>query len=92
LSVRPNRAFSSSEPLLPETIKLIKENLEKYGQVHFELPHIFVVFGASVKEIILWNKLFINYLRVIWPRKRFIQHFGGFFVMDFCQEVNQQNN
>ena len=45
--VRADRAFSSSEPLLPETIKFIKENLEKYGAVHFELPHVFVVFGAS---------------------------------------------
>uniref|UniRef100_A0A183CTM1 Glucose-6-phosphate 1-dehydrogenase n=1 Tax=Globodera pallida TaxID=36090 RepID=A0A183CTM1_GLOPA len=41
------RSFSLSEPLLPETIKFIKESLEKQGELHFELPHVFVVFGAS---------------------------------------------
>ncbi|KAL3108098.1 hypothetical protein niasHT_017592 [Heterodera trifolii] len=41
------RTFSLSEPLLPETIKFIKESLEKQGELHFELPHVFVVFGAS---------------------------------------------
>jgi glucose-6-phosphate 1-dehydrogenase len=45
---RPDRAFSASEPLLPETIQFIKESLERDGSVHFELPHVFVVFGASV--------------------------------------------
>ena len=40
------RNTSPSEPLLPETIQFIKENL-KLSNYHFELPHVFVVFGAS---------------------------------------------
>lgn len=42
-----SRRTSASEPLLPETIEFIKENLIQ-SNYHFELPHVFVVFGASV--------------------------------------------
>jgi len=45
------RARSESEPLLPETIEFIKENLRKSGTCHFEQPHVFVVFGASVSTV-----------------------------------------
>jgi len=53
---------TESEPLLPDTIKFIKENLEKYGSVHFELPHVFVVFGASVSNFLISIfKCFFNF-------------------------------
>jgi hypothetical protein len=40
------RKYSASEPLLPEAINLIQTELHKYDK--FNLPHVFVVFGASV--------------------------------------------
>ncbi|CAD5226688.1 unnamed protein product [Bursaphelenchus xylophilus] len=39
------RRISASEPLLPEAISLIQEDLRKTET--FQLPHVFVVFGAS---------------------------------------------
>lgn len=42
-----HRKSSASEPLLPETIQFIKDSL-KSSSYHPELPHVFVVFGASV--------------------------------------------
>lgn len=42
-----SRYNSASDPLLPETIQFIKKNLQQ-SNYNFEIPHVFVVFGASV--------------------------------------------
>lgn len=47
------RRYSESEPLLPEAIHLIQTELHKYDK--FSLPHVFVVFGASVHSNIVLN-------------------------------------
>ncbi|KAI1733116.1 glucose-6-phosphate dehydrogenase, NAD binding domain-containing protein [Ditylenchus destructor] len=41
------RAASASEPLLPEVIQFIKDGLKQSHTCNFEVPHVFVVFGAS---------------------------------------------
>lgn len=85
------RRCSPSEPLLPETINFIRHNLQR-PEYHFEeLPNVFVVFGASVSgHLLIYNfwtlKLILT--RVIYQRKKFSQHFGGFTVMDFYQRVD----
>ncbi|CAK5108472.1 unnamed protein product [Meloidogyne enterolobii] len=79
---------TESEPLLPDTIKFIKENLEKYGSVHFELPHVFVVFGASKIYPTLWwlfrdgllpkNTHIIGYARSHLSVAELVKHFESY--------------
>lgn len=46
------RKYSASEPLLPEAINLIQSELHRCDK--FSLPHVFVVFGASVSYFVIF--------------------------------------
>lgn len=53
------RRVSASEPLLPQAISLIQEDLRKC--VTYKLPHVFVVFGASVSTFNTINNTFTTF-------------------------------
>lgn len=74
-------------------------SMDRMEGTHFDgtFPHIFTTFGASViilnfiatfDNILLNAKVtyFFNLIkRVIWPKKKSIQHYGGYFEITYCQ-------